>query len=126
MRPRPARKNTAQQGNRTCRFPCLGQQDSHPVDEHCHAEYTESCKFPGFCLLSFQRSLFTWMLHLLLCTLVRSLADDQCLLMQVGGTQEQPNPDQYFQRANKKPCSKLAGFIRLEQHLPLHLQTAHS
>lgn len=37
-----------------------------------------------------------------------------------------PNPDHYFHRANKKPCSKLAGFIRLERHLPLQLQTAHS
>lgn len=35
-----------------------------------------------------------------------------------------PNPDQYFHRANKEPCSKLAGFIWLERHL--QLQTAHS
>lgn len=68
MRPRPAGKNTAQQGN--WKHAGLGQQDSDSVDEHCHAEYTESCKFPG--KLSFQISLFTGKLHMLLCTMVPS------------------------------------------------------
>lgn len=68
MRPRPAGKNTAQQGN--WKHAGLGQQDSDSVDEHCHAEYIESCKFPG--KLSFQISLFTCNLHMLLCTMVPS------------------------------------------------------
>lgn len=95
-------------------------------DEHCHAEYTESCKFPGFCLPSFQRILFTQRLHMLLCILVWSLGDDQFGWCRWQEHRNNQNPDQYFQRVNKKPGSKLACFIRLEQHLPLQLQTAHS